>query len=54
MRVLGDSAIDSIEIVKWVKKQARTTGTFGRRSDRRLDDGRQVNQGLQRGQQIVL
>jgi hypothetical protein len=43
MRVLGDSANGSIEILKWVKKQPRTSGTFGMRSDRRLDDGRQVS-----------
>ena len=54
MRVLGDSANGRIEILKWVKKQPRTSGTFGMRSDRSLDDGRQVSQGLQRGQQVVL
>ncbi|WP_445246141.1 hypothetical protein [Microcoleus sp. OTE_8_concoct_300] len=37
-----------------MKKQPRTSGIFGMRSDRRLDDGRQVSQGLQRGQQLVL
>jgi hypothetical protein len=52
--VLGDSANGRIEILKWVKKQARTSGIFGRKSDRRLDDGRQVSQGLQRGKQVVL
>jgi len=52
--VLGDSANDRIEMLKWVKKQPRTSGIFGRRSDRRLDDGRQVSQGLQMGQQVVL
>ena len=52
--MLGDSANGRIEMLKWVKKQPRTSGIFGRRSDRRLDDGRQVSQGLQRGQQVVL
>jgi len=50
MRVLGDRANGRREMLKWVKKQPRTSGMFGRRSDRRLDDGRQVSQGLQRGQ----
>ena len=54
MRVLGDSANGRIEMLKWVKKQPPTSGIFGRRSDRRLDYGRQVSQGLQRGQQVVL
>ena len=54
IRVLGDSANGSIEMLEWVKKQPRTSGIFGKRSDRRLDDGRQVTQGLQRGQQVVL
>jgi hypothetical protein len=54
MRVLGDSAFGSIEMLKWVKKQPRTSGIFGLRSDRRLADARQVSQGLQRGQQVVL
>ena len=52
--MLGDSANSRIEMLKWVKKQPRTSGIFGRESDRRLDDGRQVSQGLQRGQQVVL
>jgi hypothetical protein len=52
--VLGDRANGCIEMLQWVKKQPRTSGIFGRRSDRRLDDGRQVSQGLQRGQQVVL
>ncbi|MEG3941486.1 hypothetical protein QT995_25515 [Microcoleus sp. S36b_A3] len=50
IRVLGDSAFGSIEMLNWVKKQPRTSGIFGIRSDRRLADARQVNQGLQRGQ----
>lgn len=54
IRVLGDSAFGSIEMLNWVKKQPRTSGIFGIRSDRRLADARQVNQGLQRGQQVVL
>jgi hypothetical protein len=41
-------------MLKWVKKQAPTSGIFGIRSDRRLDEDRQVSQGLQRGQQVVL
>ena len=41
-------------MLNWVKKQPRTSGIFGIRSDRRLADARQVNQGLQRGQQVVL
>jgi hypothetical protein len=52
--VLGDRANGRIEMLQWVKKQPRTSGIFGRRSDRRLEDGRQVSQGLQRGQQVVL
>ena len=52
--MLGDSANGSIEMLKWVKKQAPTSGIFRRRSDRTLDDGRQVSQGLQRDQQLVL
>ena len=54
IRVLGDSANGRIEMLNWVKKQPRTSGIFGIRSDRRLADARQVNQGLQRGQQVVL
>lgn len=54
IRVLGDSAFGSIEMLNWVKKQPRTSGIFGIRSARRLADARQVNQGLQRGQQVVL
>ena len=54
MRVLSDSANGPIEMLKWGKKQPRTSGIFGMRSDRRLDDGRQVSQGLQKGQQVVL
>jgi hypothetical protein len=54
MRVLGNSANGRIEILKWVKKQPRTSGIFGRKSDRRLHEGRPVSQGLQRGQQVVL
>ena len=54
IRVLGDSANGRIEMLKWVKKQPRTSGIFGMRSARRLADARQVNQGLQRGQQVVL
>ncbi|MEG4941582.1 transposase [Microcoleus sp. F4-D5] len=54
IRVLGDSKFGSIEMLKWVKKQPRTSGIFGMRSDRRLAGARQVNQGLQRGQQVVL
>lgn len=54
IRVLGDSAFGSIEMLKWVKKQPRTSGIFGIRSDRRLASSRQVSQGLQRGQQVVL
>ena len=52
--MLGDSANGCIEILKWVQKQPRTSGIFCSKSDRRLDDGRQVSQGLQRGQQVVL
>lgn len=52
--MLGDRTNSPIEMLKWVKKQPRTSGIFGRRSDRRLDDCRQVSQGLQRGQQVVL
>jgi hypothetical protein len=37
-----------------VKKQPRTSGIFGMRSDRSLDNSRQVSQGLQRGQQVVV
>ncbi len=51
--MLGDRANGRIEMLQWVKKQPRTSAIFGRRSDRRLDDGRQVSQGLQRGQQVV-
>jgi hypothetical protein len=54
MRVLADSAFGSIEMLKWVKKQPRTSGIFGIRSDRRLASGRHVSQGCQRGQQVVL
>jgi hypothetical protein len=54
MRVLGDSANGRIEMLKWVKKQPRTSGIFGIRSDRRLDRRRQVSQALQRGQQVVV
>lgn len=54
MRVLRDSANGRIEMLKWVKKPPRTSGIFGMKSARRLDDGRQVSQGLQRGQQVVL
>ena len=54
MRVLADSANGRIEMLKWVKKQPPTSGIFGMRSDRSLDKGRQVSQGLQRGQQVVL
>jgi len=52
--VLGDSANGRIEMLKGVKKQPRTSGIFGRKTDRRLDDGQQVSQGLQRGQQVIL
>ena len=52
--MLGDRANGRIEMLQWVKKQPPTSGIFGRRSDRRLEDGRQVSQGLQRGQQVVL
>ena len=54
MRVLGDRANDRIEMLKGVKKQPRTSGIFGIRSDRRLDRRRQVSQALQRGQQVVV
>jgi hypothetical protein len=54
IRVLGDSAFGSIEMLKWVKKQPRTSGIFGIRSDRRLAAGGQVSQIRQRGQQVVL
>ena len=54
MRVLGDRANDRIEMLKGVKKQPRTRGIFGMRSDRSLDNSRQVSQGLQRGQQVVV
>ena len=54
IRVLGDSANGSIEMLQWVKKQPRTSGILGIRSDRRSDDGGQVSQELQRGQQVVL
>ena len=36
------------------QKTTTTSGIFGMRSDRRLADDRQVSQGLQRGQQVVL
>ena len=52
--MLGDRANGRIEMLQGVKKQPRTSGIFGRRSDRRLDDRRQASQGLQRGQQVVL
>lgn len=54
MRILADSAFGSIEMLKWVKKQPCTSGIFGIRSDRRLRDGRHVNQVRARGQQVVL
>jgi Transposase DDE domain len=54
IRILGDSAFGSIEMIKWVKKQPRTSGIFGIRSDRRLRDGGHVSQGMSRGQQVVL
>lgn len=41
-------------MLNWVKKQPRTSGIFGIRSDRRLADTRQVSQGLRRGQQVLL
>lgn len=54
IRVLGDSAFGSIEMLNWVKNKPRTSGIFGIRSDRRTNDERQVSQVLQRGQQVVL
>lgn len=54
MRVIADSAFGSIEMLKWVKKQPRTSGIFGIRSDRRLASGQHVSQVQQRGQQVVL
>ncbi len=54
MRVLADSAFGSIKMLKWVKKQPRTSGIFGIRSDRRLASGQHVSQVRQRGQQVVL
>ncbi len=51
--MLGDRVNGRIEMLQSVKKQPRTSAIFGRRSDRRLEDGRQVSQGLQRGQQVV-
>lgn len=54
IRVLADSAFGSIEMLEWVKKQPRTSGIFGVRSDRRLTDGSHVSQVPHRGQQVVL
>lgn len=54
MIVLADSAFGSIEMLKWVKKQPRTSGIFGIRNDRRLASGRHVSQVQHRGQQVVL
>lgn len=54
IRILGDTAFGSIEMLKWVKTKKRTQGIFGIRSDRRLADGRHVYQILRRGQLVYL
>ncbi|NJR25962.1 MAG: transposase [Richelia sp. CSU_2_1] len=54
IRVLADSAFGSIEMLEWVKKQPRTSGIFGVRSDRRLTSDSHVSQVPHRGQQVVL
>ena len=46
VRVLGDTAFGSIEMLTWVKRRQRTQGIFGVRSDRRLADGRHVTLGV--------
>ena len=54
VRVLGDTAFGSIEMLTWVKRRKRTQGIFGVRSDRRLADGRHVTSVSVRGQQVYL
>lgn len=54
VRILADSAFGSTQMLKWVKQRKRTSAIFGVSCDRRLADGRHVNDLLERGQQVYL
>lgn len=54
VRILGDTAFGSTDMLKWVKKRQRTQAIFGVSRDRRLADGRHVYNVLVRGQQVYL
>jgi len=54
VRILADSAFGSTQMLQWVKPRKRTSAIFGVSCDRRLADGRHVNDLLERGQQVYL
>lgn len=54
VRILGDTAFGSTDMLTWVKKRQRTQAIFGVSRDRRLADGRHVYNVRARGQQVYL